>query len=160
MWQGHALTLLVQLCRRRGRVHLCDIITWCVMNSTVHTSDDECQASASGLLWLSELIEEHSRLAKTLGERSIYVSISHSGSCCKNRLKDALDHHRTALSSVLDGLLPFEAHRVLRCLPGGLPAELHSQLANDLLIFAQLRLVLRHGYCEPFHVVLLLLAPH
>ncbi|OCH92145.1 hypothetical protein OBBRIDRAFT_824865 [Obba rivulosa] len=30
---------------------------------------------ASGLLWLSELIEEHSRLAKVLGQRGIYVII-------------------------------------------------------------------------------------
>ncbi|KAH9029505.1 DUF396-domain-containing protein [Lactarius pseudohatsudake] len=31
---------------------------------------------ASGLLWLSELIEEHSKLAKVLGKRGIYVIIS------------------------------------------------------------------------------------
>lgn len=29
---------------------------------------------ASGLLWLAELIEEHSRYAKTIGMRGIYVS--------------------------------------------------------------------------------------
>ena len=29
---------------------------------------------ASGLLWISELIEEHSKLAKTVGIRAIYVS--------------------------------------------------------------------------------------
>ena len=28
---------------------------------------------ASGLLWLSELIEEHTKLAKNLGKKSIYV---------------------------------------------------------------------------------------
>jgi len=31
---------------------------------------------ASGLLWLSELIEEHSKLAKALGKKGIYVIIS------------------------------------------------------------------------------------
>ncbi|EPT03581.1 hypothetical protein FOMPIDRAFT_49032, partial [Fomitopsis schrenkii] len=31
---------------------------------------------ASGLLWLSELIEEHSRLARMIGERSIYIIIA------------------------------------------------------------------------------------
>ncbi|KAI0306824.1 transmembrane adaptor Erv26-domain-containing protein [Multifurca ochricompacta] len=31
---------------------------------------------ASGLLWLSELIEEHSKLAKIIGKRAIYVIIS------------------------------------------------------------------------------------
>ncbi|KAI0265798.1 transmembrane adaptor Erv26-domain-containing protein [Gloeopeniophorella convolvens] len=31
---------------------------------------------ASGLLWLSEVIEEHSKLAKVLGKRGIYVIIS------------------------------------------------------------------------------------
>lgn len=30
-------------------------------------------ATASGLLWLSELIEEYSKLAKVLGKRGIYV---------------------------------------------------------------------------------------
>ena len=29
---------------------------------------------ASGLLWIAELIEEHSRLAKTVGVRAVYVS--------------------------------------------------------------------------------------
>lgn len=30
--------------------------------------------TASGLLWIAELIEEHSRVAKTVGQRAIYVS--------------------------------------------------------------------------------------
>lgn len=30
---------------------------------------------ASGLLWLSEIIEEHSRLAKYLGMRAVYVRV-------------------------------------------------------------------------------------
>ena len=29
--------------------------------------------AASGLLWVSELIEEHSKLAKVMGVRTIYV---------------------------------------------------------------------------------------
>lgn len=37
---------------------------------------------ASGLLWLSELIEEHSRLSKAVGQRGIYVSaISPAHTC-------------------------------------------------------------------------------
>ena len=32
--------------------------------------------AASGLLYASELIEEHSRLAKVIGQRSVYVRIS------------------------------------------------------------------------------------
>lgn len=31
--------------------------------------------TASGLLWLSEVIEEHSRSAKVIGQRGIYVSV-------------------------------------------------------------------------------------
>ena len=31
--------------------------------------------AASGLLWISEVIEEHSRIAKAVGQRSIYVSL-------------------------------------------------------------------------------------
>ena len=38
-----------------------------------HGTDSVC--AASGLLWLSELIEEHSRMAKSIGQRGIYVSI-------------------------------------------------------------------------------------
>ena len=31
------------------------------------------RAAASGLLWLSEMIEEYSKLAKVMGKRGIYV---------------------------------------------------------------------------------------
>lgn len=31
---------------------------------------------ASGLLWLSELIEENTKIAKTIGQRGIYVRIT------------------------------------------------------------------------------------
>lgn len=37
---------------------------------------DELMIIASGLLWLAELIEEHSRYAKAIGMRGIYVSSS------------------------------------------------------------------------------------
>lgn len=30
-------------------------------------------SSASGLLWIAEVIEEHTKLAKKIGRRSIYV---------------------------------------------------------------------------------------
>lgn len=33
-------------------------------------------STASGLLWLSELIEEYSSHAKVIGQRGIYVSLS------------------------------------------------------------------------------------
>jgi synaptojanin len=36
----------------------------------------ELKKTASGLLWLSELIEEHSRIAKTVGKKGIYVCLS------------------------------------------------------------------------------------
>lgn len=71
-----------------------------------------------------------------------------------------LDHHSSPLSLVLDGLLPFEAHRILHHVPNGLLAELHSQLANDLFIITRLRFILHHGHRQPFHVVLLLLSPN
>ncbi|KZT72568.1 DUF396-domain-containing protein [Daedalea quercina L-15889] len=50
-----------QLCRWCGCIHLCDLVA---------------RLLASGLLWLSELIEEHSRLAKVVGERGIYLVIA------------------------------------------------------------------------------------
>ena len=34
--------------------------------------------TASGLLWISELIEEHSKFAKVLGKRGIYVRVQPS----------------------------------------------------------------------------------
>ncbi|KAH8987007.1 DUF396-domain-containing protein, partial [Lactarius akahatsu] len=49
----------------------------CVVPTLVCVAVDcICHATASGLLWLSELIEEHSKLAKVLGKRGIYVIIS------------------------------------------------------------------------------------
>ena len=45
--------------------------------------------TASGLLYASELIEEHSRLAKVMGQRSVYVSIQPIF-IKKPKLKDSL----------------------------------------------------------------------
>ena len=46
------------------------------MYSTVYAlHDTDAVCAASGLLWLSELIEEHSRMAKSIGQRGIYVRI-------------------------------------------------------------------------------------
>lgn len=39
--------------------------------------DREAAGLASGLLWISEVIEEHSRTSKTIGQRCIYVSQHH-----------------------------------------------------------------------------------
>ncbi|KAI9457957.1 DUF396-domain-containing protein [Lactarius psammicola] len=50
---------------------------------------------ASGLLWLSELIEEHSKLAKVLGKRGIYVIISIHVLLA---FTDALPFHKVAFS--------------------------------------------------------------
>ncbi|KAH9938373.1 transmembrane adaptor Erv26, partial [Fomitopsis serialis] len=50
---------------------------------------------ASGLLWLSELIEEHSRVAKVVGERTIYfIIILH----CLLYITDSLPLKHTAFS--------------------------------------------------------------
>ncbi|KAJ7639007.1 transmembrane adaptor Erv26-domain-containing protein, partial [Roridomyces roridus] len=52
---------------------------------------------ASGLLYISELIEEHSRLAKTVGQRSIYAIIALHGILY---LSDSLPLAHTAFSAV------------------------------------------------------------
>ncbi|KAF8269081.1 transmembrane adaptor Erv26-domain-containing protein [Lactarius quietus] len=71
---------------------------------------------ASGLLWLSELIEEHSKLAKALGKKGIYVRVSvvtsPPGINIKNRR-----------SSVAQD-------RVLHTLPRRLSAELLTYMAR------------------------------
>ena len=42
----------------------CECLLVCVVVSIM---------TASGLLWLSELIEEHTKIAKTVGKKCIYV---------------------------------------------------------------------------------------
>ena len=96
---------LIQLCRRRCRIYFCDIITRYVAALLLGPTCDERRLSASGLLWLSELIEEHSRLAKTIGERSIYVSALRLNQCCIHLTYGVLDHHCAPLLPVLDGLI-------------------------------------------------------
>jgi len=52
---------------------------------------------ASGLLWISELIEEHSKLSKVLGKRGIYVIISIHVLLA---FTDALPLHKIAFSTL------------------------------------------------------------
>jgi synaptojanin len=50
--------------------------------NTTNLFATEPETTASGLLWLSELIEEHSRIAKTVGKKGIYVCLSLSVTHC------------------------------------------------------------------------------
>lgn len=82
--RGHGVVLTyLGLCCRRRRIIVCDSEPRC---SVQHVSLARHLPSffrlgittASGLLWLSEIIEEYSRTSKTVGIRATYV--------CKTRL--------------------------------------------------------------------------
>lgn len=115
--------------------------------------------TASGLLWISELIEEHSRLAKTIGQRCIYVSPPESRSARYIPNLPA-GHHTGPLSSILLRLVTPQTHPILCVLPLRLSAELHTNMAVHLSHVAQLlRLVCSRGD-RPLPVVLLFRADH
>jgi hypothetical protein len=55
--------------------------------------DDEL-LTASGLLWLSELIEEHSKFAKVVGKKCIYVRLSLKNGPCARSANNIVHVHR------------------------------------------------------------------
>ena len=79
--------------------------------------------AASGLLYASELIEEHSRLAKMIGQRSVYVCIWPIF-IKQNWMLVNLDNCDTSRSILLYRPLTFTADNILHHLPPCLPSKL------------------------------------
>jgi hypothetical protein len=122
--------------------------------------------TASGLLWISELIEEYSRLAKRWGQRGVYVRRIHSfrpiaGFSPMAVLSFSLSltgHHRTTPHLLVHRQLTTLQDPLLRLLPPRLPPKLLSSLAPHLAHLPVLPRVLRLGRSESLHLVLLLLS--
>jgi hypothetical protein len=110
---------------------------------------------ASGLLYISELIEEHSRPAKVIGQRGIYVS----GMPSFQAFSDAciIDNHCATLCVVPHRFLSIPTHPVLRLMSCCLPAKFLKFLAYDLFVLGLVYQLLRLGHCRPLPLVLVLL---
>ena len=110
--------------------------------------------AASGLLYASELIEEHSRLAKMIGQRSVYVCIWPIF-IKQNWMLVNLDNCDTSRSILLYRPLTFTADNILHYLSPCLPSKLLQYLANDFPHLDNISLILRSRYCRPFYLVFL-----
>lgn len=111
--------------------------------------------TASGLLYASELIEEHSRLAKVIGQRSVYVPIStyfHQETLTEIVNLDNCD---TSRSILLYRPITFNADNILHHLPPCLPSKLLQYLAMDFPHLNNISLILRSRYWRPFYLVFL-----
>jgi len=112
--------------------------------------------TASGLLWLSELIEEHSKLAKVVGKRCIFVRLSLKSRPCARSVDNTTPtgHH---LNTRLIGIHRFIApsqDRVLHTLPRCIPAKFLQLLASHPPFLPIIRRVMHSGRRRPFYVVL------
>lgn len=117
--------------------------------------------TASGLLYLSELIEEHSRLAKLVGQRSTYVSLVLRLSNVRVVEPFSLSgNHTNACHSLLYRLIASAPNSLLGILSRRLPPKSVAHVAIHLADFPILPCVVRLGRCGPFCVVLLLRAYH
>jgi len=87
--------------------------------------------TASGLLWLSELIEEHSRLAKVVGKRCIFVRLSLNNRQCARSTNNM--HTGYHIDTRLAGIHRFPSpsqNRILHTLPLHIPAKLLGLMAS------------------------------
>lgn len=112
---------------------------------------------ASGLLYVSELIEEHSRLAKQTGQRGIYVCHIHTPLMhCLTMIQSDRDFFSRCI--ILHRLASISPDYLLYHLPHCLPPEFLAYLATHITLIASLHCFLHTGYCGPLHMVLPLLA--
>ena len=134
-----------------------DALPWCVgwlvFPSDVCIDDD---LTASGLLWLSELIEEHSKFAKVVGKRCIYVRLSLKSRPCARSVDNIAPtgHHlNTRLIGIHRFLAPSQ-DRVLHTLPRHIPAKFLRLVASHPPFLAIIRRVMHSSHRRPFYVVL------
>ena len=117
---------------------------------------DVVHMTASGLLYASELIEEHSRLAKTVGQRSVYVRNVHI--FFHNPKTEGLvnlDNCDTSRFILLHGPPAFAADIILHHLSPRLPSKLLQYLAFHFPHFNNIPRILRSRYCRSFRLVFL-----
>lgn len=116
---------------------------------------------ASGLLWLSEVIEEHSRTSKLVGVRATYVRFPQRPRilpCSDLRFFLNKDYHCTTHSSLVHRCTSISAHCILHNMSSRIPHQLHTAVAIHfpfiILLYGFMRLS-AHG---PLHLVYVLLA--
>ena len=118
---------------------------------------------ASGLLWLSELIEEHSRLAKVVGKRCIWVRLFLKSPICVRSVNNNhahTGHHLNTCPIGIHRLLALSQARVLHTLPRHLPAKFLQLVASHPPLLPIIRRVMHSCRRRPFHVVLLFRTRH
>lgn len=118
-------------------------------------SSDRLQAS--GLLYISELIEEHSRPAKLIGQRGTYVRTPSLFSRLTSHLP--LGYHCLACVALCHRCTSPPPDHILGHLPHSVFAEFLRQLASHLPIFTFIYCVLRHGHHKPLSMVHPFLSP-
>jgi hypothetical protein len=121
---------------------------------------DRLSAVASGLLYIAEVIEEHSRLAKTIATRAIYVRIYvHIILVTRCLFIPARTHaadHRLARRPLFLRLAPPHAPHIWHRMPHRLPTKYRSNMAAHLPLLADLHCELRLCPRRPLSLVLLL----
>ena len=116
----------MQLWRCCSRVYLRDVVAWYDRQQSRYIVSDASCVAASGLLWISELIEEHSRVAKVWGQRGIYVSNNLDVLNFYADFGDASDHHSCPHLAIFLRFPPWAPHPVLDRVPHRVPAKLHA----------------------------------
>lgn len=148
----------LQLCRRSGCFRLRDPFSRLVsLPATALRWSDQIQAS--GLLYVSELIEEHSRLAKLIGQRGTHVCTLSSLSLSRTLTSVLLDYHYFARIALCQRFSPPAPNDILNRLPYSIFAELLVPLAAHLPVFHFIHCFLCDGYHESLSVVHSLLSP-
>lgn len=117
--------------------------------------ESQADIIASGLLWLAELIEEHSRYAKSIGIRAIYVGYLHYSTAVHVACADVVaEHHHPSRSTLLYRLPTPPTYPILHILSPSLPPKLLILVALHLPHIAQIYRFLSIGGRGPFHLVL------
>lgn len=115
-------------------------------------SNSPHQVQASGLLYISELIEEHSRLAKLIGQRGTYVC-THSPLWPARFTPVLLDCHHSPSVALYHRFSPPAPDDILNHLPHGVFAELFVTLASHLPVVLFFHCFVHHGHPQSFSVV-------
>jgi hypothetical protein len=137
---GNGTVVYLELLCSNRCVPVCDI----ELRYSILLTPSTCPAdiafisTASGLLWAAELIEEHSRIAKTIGQRVIWVSCpyeylysnAHSASKGYNGTPPRLIFRRPALTSTA----------LLHLMPCIILAKHYGAMAHHLVDFAGVHL--------------------
>ncbi len=120
-------------------------------HSTVYLTHFSSRLTANGLLWIAELIEEHSRTAKLVGMRAIYVR---SALRCPASSEAAAVCHGHPCHPVGNGATPAPPHSNLDIVPFCLSPKLLLVVAHDISAFAGISTFLCRRPSRSLYVVL------